>query len=219
MPWSVNTRFWRGQAEPTETLRAPEDLAGWTAAMRGPRVPSRPRRDANSEHADRAARDAGTGLFDPKRRTDARARDLEALEPALAAAPARTALQARAARLWLGRARCRRRCAATGGGVWVGAAGATFLARPAARSVRRCANPDAAGCSSRQPRGSGAGAPCRARRYRAKARRHYHRERERLEFLRSTVRKNSGAAVAPSHTAKTPSSRVEGLILLPLPTG
>ena len=34
----VNTRFWRGQAEPTETLRAPEDLAGWTAANGGPRL-------------------------------------------------------------------------------------------------------------------------------------------------------------------------------------
>ena len=25
----VNTRYWRGQAAPTETLKAPEDLAAW----------------------------------------------------------------------------------------------------------------------------------------------------------------------------------------------
>src|SRR5580704_15548830 len=40
----VNTRFWRGQAEPTETLRAPEDLAGWTAANGGPRLVKPPAR-------------------------------------------------------------------------------------------------------------------------------------------------------------------------------
>src|SRR5882757_8075390 len=40
----VNTRFWRGQAEPTETLKAPEDLAGWTAANGGPRLGKPPAR-------------------------------------------------------------------------------------------------------------------------------------------------------------------------------
>jgi hypothetical protein len=40
----VNTRFWRGQAEPTETLNAPEDLAAWTAANGGPRSARPPAR-------------------------------------------------------------------------------------------------------------------------------------------------------------------------------
>ena len=29
----VNTRYWRGQAEPTETLNTPEDFAGWMANL------------------------------------------------------------------------------------------------------------------------------------------------------------------------------------------
>src|SRR5260370_9125481 len=52
----VNTRFWRGQAEPTETLRAPEDLAGWTTANGGPRLGKPPAR----RHSARAIRLADT---------------------------------------------------------------------------------------------------------------------------------------------------------------
>ena len=41
----VNTRYWRGQAAPTETLKAPEDLAGWLAANGVPKsvMPTTPR--------------------------------------------------------------------------------------------------------------------------------------------------------------------------------
>ena len=33
----VNTRYWRGQAAPTETLNAPDDLAAWIAANGAPK--------------------------------------------------------------------------------------------------------------------------------------------------------------------------------------
>jgi predicted RNA-binding Zn ribbon-like protein len=80
----VNTRFWRGQAEPTETLKAPEDLAGWTAANGGPRPAKPPARreferaielretlhrlfDAESQDKTPAARDlAGDLLAGPR---------------------------------------------------------------------------------------------------------------------------------------------------------
>ena len=32
----VNTRYWRGQAAPTETLNAPADLAGWAKGSKPP---------------------------------------------------------------------------------------------------------------------------------------------------------------------------------------
>ena len=32
----ANTRYWRGQAAPTETLHAPADLAAWTKAPKTP---------------------------------------------------------------------------------------------------------------------------------------------------------------------------------------
>src|SRR5260370_17210529 len=88
----VNTRFWRGQAEPTETLRAPEDLAGWTTANGGPRVGKPPAR-RESERAIEL-RETLHRLFDAEAqdKTPA-ARDLAALNEALAAAPTRTALR------------------------------------------------------------------------------------------------------------------------------
>ena len=46
----VNTRYWRGQATPTETLNQPEDLATWSTANGGPKSPGTgrgaPRREA-----------------------------------------------------------------------------------------------------------------------------------------------------------------------------
>ena len=32
----ANTRYWRGQAIPTETLNAPDDLAAWAKAPKAP---------------------------------------------------------------------------------------------------------------------------------------------------------------------------------------
>src|SRR5271163_223593 len=88
----VNTRFWRGQAEPTETLRAPEDLAGWTAANGGPR-PGKPPVRRELERAIEL-RETIHRLFDAEAQGKTPvARDLAALNEALAAAPARTALK------------------------------------------------------------------------------------------------------------------------------
>src|SRR5258708_39786850 len=87
----VNTRFWRGQAEPTETLKAPEDLAGWAAATDGPRL-GRPPPRRGLEPAT-ALREPLHRLFDAhaQPKTPA-ARDLAAPHAALAAAPNRPAL-------------------------------------------------------------------------------------------------------------------------------
>ena len=86
----VNTRFWRGQAEPTETLKTPEDLAGWAAANGGPRL-GKPPAGREFERAIEL-RETLHRLFDAEaqHKTPA-ARDLAALNEALAAAPNRTA--------------------------------------------------------------------------------------------------------------------------------
>ena len=44
LPGVRQDALWRGQAEPTETLREPEDLAGWTAANGAPRLDKPPAR-------------------------------------------------------------------------------------------------------------------------------------------------------------------------------
>ena len=91
LPGVRNTR-WRGQTEPTETLREPEDLAGWTAANGGPRLGKPPAR----REFERALelRETVHRLFDAEAqdKTPA-ARDLAALNEALAATPARTTLK------------------------------------------------------------------------------------------------------------------------------
>ena len=40
----ANTRYWRGQDTPTETLNAPEDLAAWTTANEGLKLAKPPTR-------------------------------------------------------------------------------------------------------------------------------------------------------------------------------
>src|SRR6266404_3143312 len=88
----VNTRFWRGQAEPTETLKAPEDLTAWTAANGGPRSPKLPTRREFERAID--IRETLHRLFDAEAQDKtAASRDLEALNEALTDAPARTSLR------------------------------------------------------------------------------------------------------------------------------
>ena len=93
----VNTRFWRGQAEPTETLKAPEDLAAWTAANGGPR-PGKPPARREFERAVEL-RETLHRLFDAEAQDKApAARDLAALNEARVGCsgedPARAARQA-----------------------------------------------------------------------------------------------------------------------------
>ena len=153
----VNTRFWRGQAEPTETLRAPEDLAGWTAANGGPRLGKPPAR----REFERALelRETLHRLFDAEAqdKTPA-ARDLAAQNEALAAAPNRTALSLLAPVLW---------------------SAGDLLADRKLERVRRCANPECGWLFLDDSRaGKRRWCSMQSCGNRAKARRHYHRSRE-----------------------------------------
>ena len=174
----VNTRFWRGQAEPTETLNAPEDLCG---------LDGRQRRAAAGQGAvaarvrarDRVARDTCTACSTPRRRTGRPPpRDLEALNQALAAAPARTTLRReRGAYGWDVDAKSATALALLAPVLW---SAGDLLAGPRLGRVKRCANPE---CGWLFLDDSRAG----RRRWcsmsscgnRAKARRHYHKSRRR----------------------------------------
>ena len=83
----ANTRYWRGQATPTETLNAPADLA---ARIKAPKAPS----PKEFEQAV-ALRETIYRLFDAQTQGKVATRDLEALNQALAQAPARKALKIR----------------------------------------------------------------------------------------------------------------------------
>src|SRR3982074_2619368 len=135
----VNTRFWRGKAEPTETLRAPEDLAGWTAANGGARVGKPPRRPAvGGAHA---LRETLHRLFDAEaqHKTPA-ARDLAALNEALAAAPNRTTLRReRGAYGWEVDVKSGTALTLLAPVLW---SAGDLLAGPRLDRVRRCANPE-----------------------------------------------------------------------------
>ena len=82
----ANTRYWRGQAIPTETLNAPDDLAAWAKAPKAP-----PPREFEQALA---LRESIYRLFDGQAQGRGPApRDLETLNQALARAPARTTLK------------------------------------------------------------------------------------------------------------------------------
>ena len=168
----ANTRYWRGQEAPTETLNAPADLAAWDKGAE-PRL--RPKEFDQAI----ALRETLYRLFDAQAQGKAAAsRDLDALNQALAAGPCPHDAAARARRLRMGRrmrsparrSRCWRRCCGRPATCWPGR-GST--------SVRRCANPE---CGWLFLDDSRAG----KRRWcsmsscgnRAKARRHYHRSKE-----------------------------------------
>ena len=86
----VNTRYWRGQDAPTETLNAPEDLAAWTLANEGLK-PTKPPARREFERAIEL-RELVHRLFDAHAQAKTPApRDVESLNTALADAPARTA--------------------------------------------------------------------------------------------------------------------------------
>src|SRR5437764_14309804 len=82
----ANTRYWRWQATPTETLNAPGDLTAWTQSTKA--LSSREFETAL------ALRETIYRLFDAQAQGKAAAsRDLETLNQALARAPARTTLK------------------------------------------------------------------------------------------------------------------------------
>ena len=173
----VNTRFWRGQAEPTETLKAPEDLAGvdgrqWRAAVGA----SRPHGESSSGRST-CARPC-TACSTPRRsdKTPA-ARDLAALNEALAAAPARTALRReRGAYGWEVDVKSGTALALLAPVLW---SAGDLLAGPRLDRVRRCANPECGWLFLDDSRaGKRRWCSMQSCGNRAKARRHYHRSRE-----------------------------------------
>src|SRR5260221_11826276 len=86
----ANTRFWRGQATPTETLKAPSDLAAWAKAAKAP--------TGREFETALALRETVYRLFDAQaQRKVAAPRDVETLNQELARAPTRTPLKRRGA--------------------------------------------------------------------------------------------------------------------------
>jgi len=82
----ANTRFWRGQAVPTETLNAPADLAAWAKASKAP--------TAREFETALGLRETIHRLFDAQAQGELPAsRDLETLNAALASAPGRRTLK------------------------------------------------------------------------------------------------------------------------------
>ncbi len=170
----ANTRYWRGQPTPTETLNGPEDLTTWAAGNISKEARPLTRRDF-----ERAldVRETIYRVFDATARGRApAAADLEALNEALAATPARKALR-------------RER----GGFVWeVELRGSTALGQfaPVLWSagdlltggrldrVKRCANPECGWLFLDDSRaGKRRWCSMSACGNRAKARRHYHKSR------------------------------------------
>ena len=171
----ANTRYWRGQSSPTETLNEPDDLASWLAGNVAKEARPLSRRDFERALE---ARETIYRVFDATARGKAPAgSDLEALNAALTAAPARRALR-------------RER----GGFVWdVDMRGSTALAQLAPvlwsagdlltggklDKVKRCANPECGWLFLDDSRaGKRRWCSMSACGNRAKARRHYHRSKE-----------------------------------------
>ncbi len=166
----ANTRYWRGQATPTETLNAPADLATWAKAAKAP-----PPREFE---AALALRETIHRLFDAHAQTKApAARDLEALNAALAAAPARTTLKRdRDGYGWDVDVKSGTALALLAPVLW---SAGDLLAGPKLDKVRRCANPECLYLFLDDSRaGKRRWCSMSACGNRAKAKRHYHKGRE-----------------------------------------
>ena len=171
----VNTRFWRGQATPTETLRSPEDLAAWAVAN-----VSKEARPPAGRDFDQALelRETIYRLFDAVAQDKPPAsRDLQSLNAALTDAPMRTRLKRdRDGFSWEVEMK-----ASTGLGMlapvlW--SAGDLLAGAQLAR-VRRCANPDCGWLFLDDSRaGKRRWCSMQSCGNRAKARRHYHKSKE-----------------------------------------
>jgi predicted RNA-binding Zn ribbon-like protein len=166
----VNTRYWRGQDAPTETLNAPADLAGWAKASRPP--------TAKEFESALGLRETIHRLFDAQAQGKAPVtRDLDALNAALASAPARKTLKrGREGYEWDVDMKSGTALSLLAPVLW---SAGDLLAGPKLEKVRRCANPD---CLFLFLDDSRAGkrrwcsmASCGNR---AKAKRHYHKGRE-----------------------------------------
>ncbi len=163
----ANTRYWRGQTQPTETLNAPADFAAWSKA---PKAPA-----AKEFDAALSLRETIYRLFDAHAQGKSPSpRDLDTLNRALAHAPARTSLKrGRTGYEWDVDMKSGTALALLAPVLW---SAGDLLAGPRLERVRRCANPE---CVYLFLDDSRAG----KRRWcsmsscgnRAKARRHYHK--------------------------------------------
>lgn len=166
----ANTRYWRGQATPTETLNAPADLATWVKA---PKTPVQ----QEFEQA-LALRETLHRLFDAVAQGKAPAsRDFEALNVALAAAPARATLKrGKEGFDWDLDTKSGTALALLAPVLW---SAGDLLASAKLAKVRRCANPECLYLFLDESRAG-------KRRWcmmsscgnRAKARRHYHKSKQ-----------------------------------------
>jgi predicted RNA-binding Zn ribbon-like protein len=171
----VNTRYWRGQETPTETLNSVEDLGAWAAANLAKEA--RPLTRREFERAIEA-RETIHRVFDATARGKTPAAgDLETLNGLLAAAPARTTLRReRNGFSWDVDMRGSTALGQLAPVLW---SAGDLLTGARLDKVRRCANPE---CGWLFLDDSRAG----KRRWcsmsscgnRAKARRHYHKSKE-----------------------------------------
>lgn len=171
----ANTRFWRGQPQPTETLNAPEDLATWLAGNVSKEARPLPRREFERAIE---ARETLWRLFDATARGKApAAADLQTLNELLASAPARTALRReRNGFVWDVDMRGSTALGQLAPILW---SAGDLLAGNRLDKVKRCANPDCIWLFLDDSRaGKRRWCSMSACGNRAKARRHYHRSRE-----------------------------------------
>ena len=172
----ANTRYWRGQPAPTETLNAPEDLAAWTTANEGLKLAKPPARREFERAIE--VRELIHRLFDAhaQEKTPA-ARDVEALNEALAEAPARTTLKReRGSYAWDVDMRSGTALALLAPVLWTAG---DLLAGARLDRVRRCANPECGWLFLDDSRaGKRRWCSMQSCGNRAKARRHYHKSRE-----------------------------------------
>jgi predicted RNA-binding Zn ribbon-like protein len=171
----ANTRYWRGQATPTETLNSVEDLAGWAASN-----VSKDARPLTKREFERAVdvRETIYRVFDATARGKAPAvADLEALNGALAAAPARKAVRReRHGFTWDVDMRGSTALAQLAPVLW---SAGDLLTGAKLSKVKRCANPVCGWLFLDDSRaGKRRWCSMQSCGNRAKARRHYHKSRE-----------------------------------------
>lgn len=168
----ANTRYWRGQATPTETLNSAEDFSGWAAAniAKGTKAPQRRDFDRAIELRETIYR-----LFDAVTLDKPPApRDLQTLNTALAEAPARTRLRKeREGFSWDVEMKASTALGLLAPVLW---SAGDLLTGPRLDRVRRCANPECGWLFLDDSRaGKRRWCSMQSCGNRAKAKRHYHK--------------------------------------------
>eukprot|EP01034_Spumella_vulgaris_P002330 gene2330-3033_t len=166
----ANTRYWRGQETPTETLKEPSDLSAW---LKAPKPPIQ----KEFEQA-LALRETIHRLFDAVARGKTPAgRDFEELNAALANAPARTALKREKDGYdWYLDLRTGTALALLAPVLW---SAGDLLASAKLAKVRRCANPECLYLFLDESRaGKRRWCTMSSCGNRAKAKRHYHKSKQ-----------------------------------------